>query len=102
MAAELPVSMGDASGFLGALDPVRDRRATAGGVEERQLVRPEAERRNAERFQKLRCRWDVEQRLHPRTDHERLRACELAEVGRDVEPLPAMNTADPTRGHEAD
>src|SRR5206468_879432 len=73
-------------------------------VEQRKLVRAPAEDGNAEGLQGLRRRVHVEKGLRPRRDHERLRAGELTEVGRDIESLgeAAMNAADPARPHEAD
>ena len=91
------------AGRLGwALDPGRDRRPSVRGVEERQLVRPVAEDGNAERLQELHGRRDVEERLRPRADDERLGAGELAEVARDVDSVAAVHAADSAGAQEAD
>ena len=92
----------DLSRLLGALDARGHRRASRRRVEERQLVRAEAEQRHAERLQELRRCGHVEQRLHAGADDERLRPRQLAEVRRDVQPFPAMNAADPAGRHESD
>ena len=102
MAAELPVCVGDLGSFLRRLDAGRDRGPAAEGVKEGQLLRAEAEHRDAECLEQLRRGGDVEQRFRARADDERLGAGELAEVGRDVEPLTAVDASDPARGHEAD
>ena len=83
-AAELPVRRRDRRRLGRRLDPRRHRRPAARGVEERQLVRPEAEHRHAERLEQLGRRGHVEQRLHARRDDERRRPRERLEVGRDV------------------
>ena len=69
------------------LDPRRDRRPAARGVEERQLVGAEAEHRHAERLEQLRGRGTSSSDLTPERDDERLRPRELAEVRRDVQAL---------------
>ncbi len=72
------------------------------GVEERQLVSSVAEDGYAERLEDFHRRRDVEERLRPRADDERLGPGELAQVAGDVEPLAAVDAADPARAHEAD
>ena len=86
------------------LDAGGDRRPAVRRVEERERVGAEAERRDAERLERLRGRGHVEDRLRARGDHDDARSRELAEVGGDVRPLrpAAMDSADPAGAHEAE
>ena len=104
MPAEPPVRVRDPRGLVGRLDPSRDGRAAVGGVEERQVVRAEAEHRDAERLQQLRRRRHVEDRLHARGDDQRLRSHELTEIRGDVgrRREAAVHAAEAARSHEAD
>ena len=102
MSVQPPVRSRDPGRLLRRLDTGRDRRAAGRGVEAGQRVGAIAEHGDAERLEQLRSGGHVEQRLRARAHDEGLGPAELAEIGGDVEPLAAVDTADAPGGQEAD
>src|SRR6185437_2602953 len=103
-AAEIPMDPRDPRSLVRRLDASRNCRAAVRRIEERQLVRAEAEHRHAQRLEELERRRDVEQRLDPGRDDERLRASQLAEIRGHVRRMrkAAVHAAEPARAHEPD
>ena len=104
VAAEAPVGVRHGGGLLGVLDPRGDWRTALGGIEERQGVDAVPEHRNAKRLEHLGRGRDVEERLDARRGDQRGHARAHAEVGGHVrrDRKAAVDSAEPTRAHEAD
>ncbi|CAB4701084.1 unannotated protein [freshwater metagenome] len=75
--------------------------AAGAGVERRELVAALHQHGHPQRLEGLQRQPDVEDALHPGTDHGHVGAAELGQVGRDVEALlrPAVHAAE-AAGHE--
>ncbi len=74
------------------------------GVERGELVRPEANHRNAEGFQSLQGPIEIENRLRPRAHHRDGGPGQAMNVGRHVEAVftSSMNAPDSPGGHDRD